>query len=65
LCLIFAPLKGYNEPEILRSRLNRFGPISADAGQHAGSFPMTGRNASSKKDARRQWSISMDDLTEL
>ncbi|WP_156464946.1 DUF2924 domain-containing protein, partial [Mesorhizobium sp. Root552] len=34
-CLIFAPLKGYNEPEILRSRLNRFGPISADAGQAA------------------------------
>src|SRR6188474_1867139 len=34
-CLIFAPLKGYDEPEILRSQLSRFGPISADAG-HAG-----------------------------
>src|SRR5690606_22093386 len=32
-CLIFAPLKGYDEPEILRSQLNHFGPISADAGQ--------------------------------
>src|SRR5690606_27504753 len=32
-CLIFAPLKGYDEPEILRSQLSRFGPISADAGQ--------------------------------
>src|SRR4029079_15040066 len=31
-CLIFAPLKGYDEPEILRSQLSRFGPISADAG---------------------------------
>ncbi|MCE3256660.1 MAG: hypothetical protein K0Q64_743, partial [Nitrobacter vulgaris] len=28
-----APLKGYDEPEILRSQLSRFGPISADAGQ--------------------------------
>jgi hypothetical protein len=26
-------LKGYDEPEILRSQLSRFGPISADAGQ--------------------------------
>ncbi|HWK14660.1 MAG TPA: hypothetical protein VNS02_09715, partial [Rhizobiaceae bacterium] len=34
-CLIFAPLKGYDEPKILRSQLSRFGPISADAG-HAG-----------------------------
>src|SRR5690606_12379363 len=34
-CLIFAPLKGYDEPEILRSQLSRFGPISADAGQAA------------------------------
>jgi hypothetical protein len=25
-------LKGYDEPEILRSQLSRFGPISADAG---------------------------------
>src|SRR6476661_8679890 len=32
-CLIFAPLKGYDEPEILRSQLSRFGPMSADAGQ--------------------------------
>jgi len=32
-CLIFAPLKGYDEPEILRSQLSRFGPISADVGQ--------------------------------
>src|SRR6187455_3299884 len=24
-CLIFAPLKGYDEPEILRSQLSRFG----------------------------------------
>ncbi|HWK14462.1 MAG TPA: hypothetical protein VNS02_08715, partial [Rhizobiaceae bacterium] len=31
-CLIFAPLKGYDEPKILRSQLSRFGPISADAG---------------------------------
>jgi xylulose-5-phosphate/fructose-6-phosphate phosphoketolase len=29
-------LKGYDEPEILRSQLSRFGPISADAGH---SFP--------------------------
>jgi hypothetical protein len=28
-------LKGYDEPEILRSQLSRFGPISADAGQKA------------------------------
>jgi hypothetical protein len=33
ICLIFAPLKGYDEPEILRSQLSLFGPISADAGQ--------------------------------
>jgi hypothetical protein len=26
-------LKGYDEPEILRSQLSQFGPISADAGQ--------------------------------
>ena len=26
-------MKGYDEPEILRSQLNHFGPISADAGQ--------------------------------
>src|ERR671911_2263186 len=32
-CLIFAPLKGYDEPEILRYQLSRFGPVSADAGQ--------------------------------
>src|SRR5688572_25246306 len=32
-CLIFAPLKGYDEPEILRYQLSQFGPISADAGQ--------------------------------
>src|SRR5690606_32388639 len=40
-CLIFAPLKGYDEPEILRSQLSRFGPISADAGQIStlGQFP--------------------------
>jgi hypothetical protein len=31
-CLIFAPLKGYDEPEILRSQLSQFGPISDDAG---------------------------------
>src|SRR5690606_31758766 len=31
-CLIFAPLKGYDEPEILRYQLSQFGPISADAG---------------------------------
>ena len=29
-CLIFAPLKGYDEPEILPSQLSQFGPISAD-----------------------------------
>jgi hypothetical protein len=34
-CLIFAPLKGYDELEILRSLLSRFGPISAEAGQPA------------------------------
>src|SRR5687768_12888175 len=33
-CLIFAPLKGYDEPEILRSQLSRFGPISANAGHY-------------------------------
>src|SRR6188508_1452194 len=32
-CLIFAPFKGYDEPEILRSQLSQFGPISADAEQ--------------------------------
>src|SRR3954471_25061275 len=31
-CLIFAPLKGYDEPEILPSQLSRFCLISADAG---------------------------------
>ena len=34
-CFIFDHLKGYDEPEILRSQLSRFGPISADAG-HGG-----------------------------
>src|SRR5690606_38917463 len=29
-------LKGYDEPEILRSQLSQFGPISADAGHPAG-----------------------------
>jgi hypothetical protein len=33
-CLIFAPLKGYDEPEILRSQSSHFGPISADAGHY-------------------------------
>src|SRR3954466_10950549 len=32
-CLIFAPLKGYDEPEILPSQLSRFCLIGADAGQ--------------------------------
>lgn len=32
-CLIFDPLKGYDEPEILRSQLRQFGPTGADAGQ--------------------------------
>ena len=31
-CLIFAPLKGYDEPEILRSSLTRLCLIDADAG---------------------------------
>src|SRR4051794_10521453 len=31
-CLIFAPLKGYDEPEILPSQLSRFCLIGADAG---------------------------------
>jgi hypothetical protein len=31
-CLIFDHLKGYDEPEILRSQLSRFSLISADAG---------------------------------
>ena len=26
-------MKGYDEPEILRSQLSQFGPITADAGQ--------------------------------
>src|SRR5690606_10075379 len=30
-CLIFAPFKGYDEPQILRSQLRQVGPISADA----------------------------------
>src|SRR3954454_12030228 len=34
-CLIFAPLKGYDEPEILPSQLSRFCLISADAGHCA------------------------------
>lgn len=34
-CLIFAPLKDYDEPEILPSQLSRFGPVRADAGQRA------------------------------
>ncbi|MER9458268.1 hypothetical protein, partial [Mesorhizobium sp. M0478] len=32
-CLIFAPLNGYDEPEILLSQLNRFCLIAADAAQ--------------------------------
>src|SRR3982751_2684655 len=32
-CLIFAPLKGYDEPEILPSQLSRLCLIGADAGQ--------------------------------
>jgi len=32
-CLIFAPLKGYDEPEILPSQSSQFGPISAEPGQ--------------------------------
>src|SRR3954454_12349261 len=32
-CLIFAPLKGYDEPEILPSQLSRFCLIGADAAQ--------------------------------
>lgn len=35
-CLIFAPFKGYDEPEILR--LSQSGPISADAGQGQSPF---------------------------
>src|SRR3954467_1815207 len=35
-CLIFAPLKGYDEPEILPSQLSRFCLISADTGQVPG-----------------------------
>lgn len=31
-CLIFAPLKGYDEPEILLSQLAQFCLIGADAG---------------------------------
>src|SRR3954471_8929351 len=31
-CLIFTPLKGYDEPEILPSQLSRFCLIGADAG---------------------------------
>ena len=31
--LIFAPLKDYNEPEILRSQLSQLGLISAEVGQ--------------------------------
>src|SRR3954468_17247500 len=34
-CLIFAPFKGYDEPEILPSQLSRFCLIGADAGQDA------------------------------
>src|SRR3954454_19597398 len=33
-CLIFAPLKGYDEPEILPSQLSRFCLIGADAGHY-------------------------------
>src|SRR5678815_3015994 len=32
-CLIFAPLKGYDEPEILRSQPGRFCLIGADVEQ--------------------------------
>ena len=32
ICLIFAPLKGYDEPEILPSQLSRLCLIGADAG---------------------------------
>jgi hypothetical protein len=48
-------LKGYDEPEILRSQLSRFGPISADAGQSATSgvswvsFPASGLRPLLKK----------------
>ena len=34
-CFIFDHLKGYDEPEVLRSQLGRFVSISADAG-HGG-----------------------------
>src|SRR4051794_35790536 len=34
-CLIFAPLKGYDEPEILPSQLSRFCLIGADAGHES------------------------------
>src|SRR5690606_9949651 len=47
-CLIFAPLKGYDEPEILRSQLSRFGPISADAGQAEGRAGMADRSSRPK-----------------
>jgi hypothetical protein len=33
ICLIFAPLNGYDGPEILPSQLSRFCLIGADAGQ--------------------------------
>ena len=37
-CLIFAPLKGYDEPEILLSQLSRFCLIGADAGHSSQPF---------------------------
>src|SRR5690606_3346015 len=46
LCLIFAPLKGYDEPEILPSQLSPNCLIGADAGHRYerrvfGAFPLT------------------------
>ncbi len=35
-CLIFAPLKGSDEPEILLSQLSQFCLVGADAGQRLG-----------------------------
>src|SRR3954462_8355198 len=39
-CLIFAPFKGYDEPEILPSQLSRFCLIGADAGHDAVKLPL-------------------------
>src|SRR4051794_18775859 len=52
-CLIFAPLKGYDEPEILPSQLSRFCLIGADAG-HDGAADVAVSDVEQIGDRRRE-----------